>query len=84
MCNESVDQRAPCGESELSYRLLYNGTYNHLTVKVRICAGAVRFGESVGIRGRFGRALSGWGDPDVRENLAGPYIYMTFGHRISQ
>ena len=31
-------------------------TYNNLLVKVRICAGTARFGESVGIRGQFRRA----------------------------
>ena len=54
-----MDWRAPGGESELScYKSQHIGP-NSLPVKVRICAGAARFGESVGIRGWFGRALSG-------------------------
>ena len=51
-----------------------------IPVKVRMCAAAARFGESVGIRGRFGRTdqaswESGWGDPEVRVNPAWTYIY---------
>ena len=55
-------------------------------MKVRIYAGEACFGESVGIRGRFGRALlgrvePGWDSPGVRENPAEPHRYklMTIG-----
>ena len=38
---------------------LYYLTYNYVPVKVRKYAGEACFGESVGLRGRFGRALLG-------------------------
>ena len=72
MCNKSEHYTAQCGESEILYYL----SYNHLPVKVRIYAGATCFGESVGIRGRFGRALFGQVGTRLGEPGRTIYIYI--------
>ena len=55
ICVIVVYWNAPCGESKCIISVDVKCILTCIPVKVRMCAGVARLGESVGIRGRFER-----------------------------